>query len=726
MLAVICVLLGALVGYCVAIVLHDGAPPLDAKRASGGERGAAGEALKSGTGPAVADSKPVAVRTVQDRDPVPANDDDAPEPIAPVGSLRERIARALADLPPVEKLQGEGVITGKVTEAETGAPAVGVLIQALGRRESNPSNMRRPPTRFEPPSDSELVRSILNSADRALDSHSLIYHTHTDANGNYTLKGLAPVIYRVSARSADYEFRYAPPPGGREHLDGNALDGMEINFVGTRRYMVEIEVSMPDGSPAIGVELSRATVPPGVDREGARLNANSYSFRTEFSWGGPGSGRYMPPGWHVIRVTPKAEHGLVACDDALIEVGPGLSNRVEMQMRAVPGLVVSIRDESGRVDLPNLRYVQAMPWTGDKPPTKQQLQTHRNLGKGSLATEPQSVYGLNRSALLRDLAPGRHVVVATERQEIVAHAFVEVSRGQQELTLVISPPKAEDYIKLWVRAPDGTLFSAGVEYELRAGWGSRIQSTSGSAEKMTDGSYSIFHFEPTNLHDRGQTGTASTEIAWTLSVSHGTFGMQTVSVDREHTREVTIRFEAPSTLTLEVPGMAAHPARARITATIRRSIPGDINSASEQEVRGEPTSTGFVFRPVQPGRFEVVLSIWFEERGYKHIGSELLTLASGEHVTRLPLPTLYSLTIRAPQSEPGLSVSLMVELPPGQPSGRSRERGIPFTTGSDRSVLIDYLPAGDYSVHTWDPKGTIYNPVRITLPGAAELVLTPE
>lgn len=726
----IALVVGGMAGYWVGQNAKDHPP---AARVAGERLESARERQETSRGAA-----PVNETGVRQRDqdlepaPVPALEPGLGSPRVEPGSpppglttLEERLTWAMEILPPVERLKGEGTISGRVLVAGDLSPIAGVLVEATGELKDRP---RQPnPARRDdgqPSPDNYQVSSMMRAIENVRTSKTLHYHTRTAPDGTFSLAGLADATFRVQVRSPDFEFRVVTNGKAGDSVARDVESGADLTFHGTRRFAVGFDVRLPDGSPALFRRLQSYEVPKGVGREAALLNAGAYSFQSRGNWEGPGDFRYLPAGLHAFRTETGGAEAAYASDTVVEEIGDGKPNLVVLQLREVPSLHVTIEDQSGEEQPVDSFEVHVMPWEKSDPPTQAEFQSFRNFKNDAPEFLPRRVYRLNSPAVFPNLEPGRYaIVVMRGHRESAAHAFASVGTGQTQVTVTVLPPPRESYIILWITGPAGEPVTGNVRTQLNARQGVVGHGAGGSPRKLKDGSYRLAYQDVSDSMD------PALPVRWRLEVTATAHGTRMVEVERKGQDEVRIQFEAPASLDVEIPGFGGVAESMKLLAWLGMEYLPAYHNSNTSKHSGTATSTGFRFEGVQPGTIGLRLCVERTLFGEFEVLRQPVTLRSGSNTIRLALPTFHSLTVSVPDSPPFAVVTVSKWMSHGNdPDGRevTTRNSATVQTNENRQATFPYLLAGTYTLSCSDTDRNRYEPASVTIPETSSFTLRPK
>jgi len=759
-IAIVALLLGAAIGYFTSQFTSDPNPNPISRRDVGNDgpkdnaRDTPDPASNSGS------------RGNSTPDPKPPRDTPAPGPNTPKppepdadAALREAVARAIAASNDAGKPRGDGVFTGKVTREDNGEPIAGVLIEAWGQPKADEYQPEiRKPIDAKPNPEPDLADLAMKAIKEARGQSRYYYFATTGADGRYTMPGLPEMKFWLSARGPGYEYSMTAGDDGRDPEYGKIKPPMTINFKGTDALDVPVDVLMPDGSAAKPLSITVAKCPEGMESakpEDAWKAAENGEMRGE-SWSGPGDVMRMKPGVMLLYAQPDDRHGMVKAEAVVARIGEvsGAANaKIVIQLKAVPGITVKVKDESGDSTfgyfetlcapcpdgvLPGLRELRALgvnsayssgyggwgrmnSWGGYRGGRSMELYN----GPISYSDYYPGYYGNNdeeegvTTSHFRDLTAGPYVVALVRREEIVAHAMVSVAGVAVVVNLVLPPARRDEYAKIWVKGPDGELMASGVNFEARFANENRSES-SGGGTRQADGSWTVPY------PGMSREDVANLQGTWTIKVHHKDYGERTVTMNRGAADEVTVNFDQPGFLLVTVDGLEGHAAKDKIF--LGEESGGDYWS-SHGQIR--PVNGVFKVGPMQAREVKVVLRI----RGDNWWGIELATATAtvgrGESSLRMSMPALYSVTVSVSGAQAGSSVSLSRERVYSHESNGNREE---YTTSDqvassaiDRNGIVkfEHLPAGKYTAYVHDDQGR-FPAVEFQLPGAGTINIAPE
>jgi hypothetical protein len=568
-----------------------------------------------------------------------------PEP-SPESRGRTPFEEALPAFPSGPVERGTGTITGRALRAD-GAPLSGVTVRGT------PSPVRRDPD--------EGVRRLVADLEAR---HAGIVEAVTGSDGGYTLAGLAGRPYDVSARLAGYRFTSDVP---------RARPGGTVNFRAQEALEISFDVTMPDGTPA----------------PDATIHLKAGGRTTAYAWSREAPRVLLPLGNFLCF----AEHGEGSCR----------SEETPLLVRAPAPPMVFLR-LNGRTGLRGAVFfgkdlmfedvsVKAMTFTGRDPPDPARLEDAD--GHSDWATADRGF----RYQLL-DLPPGRYLVGVEIQSTIVATKVVDVGDGIGTCDFVIEALDPSLFVVVRVLDPKGDpvadpTFELGYRSE-----GSSSSSGGNEFPMQPDGSYLVVH------HSSGRKPGGT----WWIAAESETHGRKEVEYKRGDVKEIVIRFGETATVELTIAGFAGADGADMLTAAL---VPAAAD-ASDRFHHGmdstAPDAEGCVrLGPVETGEYDVTLYTGSEDRMRLRAGTKRVTLVPGANPVTMPMPRLYTVTVRDPERKPDTLTSL--EAPDGNYFDGVADE-------VDR-VVFTALPEGRYRLaRTDDATGAM----RITLPGPTEVV----
>lgn len=668
---------------------------------------------------------PTAVPTPEST-PRPASQprETIPAPVA--GDLRERLDQALAGVTPLVREVGNGQIRGTVTLEDSGLPLAGVLIEANGY--TDPSNNQPTPRRLPSPdvapqSDPNLAEIAQKAVESAQQRLVRYYHATTGSDGSFTLDGLPESLrYRLMPKSPIYRFQSTTGEDGLRYGSTGCKPGDVVNFTAFRQWHVQVDILLPDGTPAKSMSIRTGAMVAATNRASAESMLKSFRPNSSTSWNGSGDYLTFASGYHCVLPEPSGDSGLLAADPIVVYAGDGGDTEVTIRLRAVPGVIVRIQDDSGE-ERNQSRDLQCMPWTNDAPPTRQQLQEYDRRGGSSTAYERKWLNDLSKPVILKGLKPGRHVIALIGDSKVLAHAFFEANDSAQEITLVIAPPAREDYLMLWVKDPNGTLVRKNVRVDTAVASRGGHSSRGGAASPTRDGWWRMPH------HGREDSQGMAEDAVWTVTVTHDAYGSVTEQYKPGPASELTVQFQQPATVEIVVDGMQGHAAKDLLIARLAPVVEANSNR-SVSDIRLTPTDTGFVTGAMQPGKFTAHLMLNGGSGSYSalELSKVEVTAVAGKNTVRLSAPPLYSVTFSLPGVRAGarVNVNRVKDERSSDGMGRwSREETQSRTVDDTRIAIFEHLPAGRYQVSVSNTGNQSYRETEITLPGQSVVVLSP-
>ncbi len=650
--------------------------------------------------------EPVAPRPSDDNGNTPVVP-NRPPPITEAGpsvpsSLGNHLATALTK--PIERLTGNGQITGKVMLEGEMTGIAGVLVEADGffKQEGPRPSPHRAPSNANPRVIPNLEQAALNIVDSQHTIFSRYYYTHTDAEGNYTLSGLPETMhFNLSARGVGIQASACDEGGNKDSsASRDVASGSSVYFVAEQRWEPEIEVLMPDGSHAQGAVLKYGTWPALADDVRPEDLVDSVSMRRSTPVPAPGSVANFGSGDYVVRAEledPDRGIGRLESPPVRVTTNLGPSPKITLQLQEVPSILVRVTGKNN-----DTVRVACIEWSGETP-TPASLRNNSNwlrLSNGKNA----HVYS--------DIKPGRFLVFLLDSASRTIHEQRDVTLGasSQVVDFVVPEAQRSDYLVVWVQAPNGELLDGA---SVRAGYtsGNRVRyGSSNNSERQTDGSYRTPHPNaPEN----------ATNVTYMVSASHSDYGEVFAEYNIGPASVATLRFLPAARLTVNIDGGSSAAPDVTVRWSYKTSTGG---SSSTNAIR-----MGNVHRlgPIQPTTVTVYLQLnsgqgsfggWGGSSGVQ-IDQQELDLKSGENTLRMSLPRMHTLTVRAPGASSGVSIYATMR----QDSEGNRPRYYSRTSaevGADGTAVFE-LPYGTYSISLGG-----YSGLSATLPQDSFVTLT--
>ena len=598
---------------------------------------------------------------------------------------------------------GEGVITGKVT-GPGGEPLAGVLVRATAADdgfEFDPDPQAVLDTGAPPPHEDveELVRRYRAMLLRA---KAGLQEATTDSTGAYALSGLTSKSYRLEAWLEGYRMQ-------REGSDpwGVVPAGGSCDFKATRLGTVRVSVLLPDGTPAKRATISWSSTEAGgfggssfwtpaspvvsVDHgsfeftaAASLLDEDEPGISSHTAWSG------MP---HRFRFRDHdRDSSPFESEPQTVTVGTGEPPVLVFRLQGKPGIRVKVSFAS--TERPRCYRIAAMPLEEAAGAGNARLLRDDGVSSAWLTDEPEG--------LLVGLEPGNYLVGVTFRGGVVGPtATTSVGNDLASVELRVPAGEIRDWVKVWVRAPDG---SAVTDAEIDSGCrGSEGSGSSGSGtQAQADGSYRVEHFEkdaPSSSWSFSGDELGDGPRTYYIEATSERYGKAETIYDPARDREVTVAFAAPAKLKVTIAGYAQSPNRDRVLVSL---MGADGESQESVDLEGELDRSGSAsFRPVVPGRYEVVLHLMPVEKGRgrhrsrwnaNEVARVPVTLGAGESSISVPLSPVTDLVVSFEGDAPALEFV--------GPDGRPSERRHNSRSDGSRSITFPDLAPGRYRLVT--------------------------
>ena len=315
------------------------------------------------------------------------------------------------------------------------------------------------------------------------------------------------------------------------------------------------------------------------------------------------------------------------------------------------------------------------------------------------------------------LEPGTYLVGATLRGGRVACSTTVTIAGEPvPVRLEIPAGSERDWVKVWVRAPDGTPV-----HDIELECGCRGSAGSGHAEvsasPQTDGSYRVPHYERDGPSLGSSSGFGGSELGggkrrYFVRATSKRYGTAEATYDPATDAETTIQLVEPALLRVTISGYAA--SLDEDGASVYLETAGESHDDTRRSrVEGEIDAKGVVrFRPVVPGSYEIVLRLAAPATGHERRfrgwgGTEVarvpVTLQPGEAAVTVAVPPLADLVVTFRHDAPSLDRL--------RPDGSLRHVGADTSEG-ELQVTFHHLEAGRYRLV--DPDGDMWVEVPAT------------
>jgi hypothetical protein len=592
------------------------------------------------------------------------------------GAERDELARrALATVPRRPSLEGDGLITGRVSSAD-GQPLAGVLVRAVKLESNQPRRQRK--QGGLPPDETieERVRKAVESFEREKSERRQVT---TGADGRYALGSLPVGHYTVSAYAEGLELR-AGGSGGYRVLPGSTVD-----FVALALVKVPISVLLPDGTAA-----REATIAWIRQMSQGRMGG-------EELWTAEEPSLELTEGTWELRALQgdpsSAARGAdsLTSDPQKIELAQG--GRVEtvtFRLRGRPGIRGRVKFPAGE-QLDGCHVSIFVVPDGSKPDPKLLKARASGTSRWISESSPEFVFG--------DLLPGFYAVGASRGGDgsLTTAVAIEVTDRIVTQDIEIPPVSAEDGLIVRVLGSKGQVESKGRQ------WSGNLV-----AARKVAGDYAVVLPPPdaTNLlNEKWDSRTRATLLVQTRD--HGTKPVELA----QGQRAVTVQFAAPASIAVTVAGYRGSGLEGSLSVGVHRERDGGWR---QESIAADGTAT---VAPLEASSYELVLyaSAPGGRPGERAaISSRIINLSGGENSVTLPIPALHSLTVRAPDARSGAWLML-------QRTGLATSRFLLQRQLDDAlAATFERLPAGEYRLQLYSGQVSGF----MTLEVPAESVVT--
>ncbi|MCA8913100.1 MAG: hypothetical protein KDB82_15475 [Planctomycetes bacterium] len=574
--------------------------------------------------------------TQTQKEQAPLEQPNQPNGVPTPRSLDDIIASA--DIPPVPS--GGGAFHGSVTTID-GEPLEGIEVSCSS---SYPSDHLR---RSELSTTERVQREIRRAKWEEAAKHISV----SDAEGEWRIEGLdEDTSYWVAAESPGWKIE-----NKNTHMGWPKPDA-EIHFVARPETQLEVQVEDQEGgAPKYAKIYYRSKV--ASERE-------AY-FRADY---GPETLRLTPGTWSIYATSDADRSETI---EVVVEAGKGIEP-LTLILKPTPGIEGNLSVPEG-FRLPTLSvYLQANP-DGTIDPGKQLGDVNHLTHCWLHEDDGQLVYRFV------NLSNGIYRVYLTLDHEILDWGNVVVEDNIARLDLTCSPPDTTRYFRLRVTGPDGSVLRD-LDFGL---------TTHSSAGTRSSGAKPLMQDDGTFWFLRALEREEAGDLWYEIEIRSPKYGNQTVRFESADTAVKEARLVPPANLELTILGWADSPARKAVSW---RLVPRGDSSFFSRELYGDPAArkTGDEkksFGPVEPGDYDVVLSLGLAHWRSADLLREPVTLKSGDNSFSVTMPELYSLTIASGDS---------------RVSVHSKDETISIDASDldikDGTTTIPYLPAGSYTL----------------------------
>lgn len=657
---------------------------------------------------------------------------DASKPTPPDdAAARRRVARSRSDAADAIDLGsirvdvpapivGTGTITGVVRTA-AGAPLAGVLVRATPVAGDDLPDADRPARPGGPPPRIDVERKVRELVTRLRREETSMREATTGADGAFTLTGVADGEHRLDAWLVGWRIDRARGSRGKTFAPGGRCE-----FTATPVRAVQVAVLLPDGTS------------PGAATVSWKSDAGDEA--GEAPWRRDAPEIDVPPGAYAFTATSNLERRRVVWDEnedrePLYRGGPQTAvvaadapTSLTLRLVGRPGVLVNVAFASP--DHPRHVRIVAMKLDGSAPADTARLVTDAPPIKSKwLNDETQGA--------ITGLDPGSYLVGVTFRGGKLGPTAT-VSVGAELATAELRVPAGEirDWVKVWVRDPDGALVrDAGIACGCFVGV-SESNDSSIELAPDADGAYRVPHFE-VGAPTLGFDGARSAERGdgprrYFVRATCARFGNAETSYDPAADAEVTVRFAAPARARATILGYAANPGRERLRVCLVAKDDGKGLGVPSWE--GAIDAAGVAtFYAMAPGEYDLVLRTK-SDRDEPEIASVGVVLGVGDNALSIGVPELIdlvvtfdagvvtsSLQIQSVDAD-GVPVEVVRDVSPGGDAREAAFPDLPVAPGRYRLVARD---VGDMWIDLPGArriafKPRLFNALQVRIPAAAK------
>lgn len=633
-----------------------------------------------------AETPPAAVPT---GDPI-----KTPKPAGPTDGQKTSLSKLIAELPRPEAVTGDGVITGTV-KLPDGRPLEGVLIRASYRPKRIPSLEQRHKKGRGVPKDPSLEEQLMNMAKNLQSQRLSRKEACTDREGKFTLSGLADGRYTLTAYLSGYIFS---TQRGRSYY--NLEPGSTAEYIAKAVITLPVNVVLPDGSSP-----EKATI------ECIEPQGNGGSRHHSERWFRNDPVIQLIPGRYTMKAASNEEDEYIS-ETQLVTLKAGdtpapLTFQLNGRL-GIKGKVV-FEGEKGLeqvyVGVVNVPQGTNPDLSRLKQPDKQDTVSHYN----------------DYAYHFKDLAPGTYLLGAraSYRGKVLVAHRVEVVDRMVAQDLAVPPADPRDYVVVWVLGPDGEKLQ---DVSITAGYRSENGSRSGSRRfiKKEDGSHWVLHNEPDEDSDVDWDA-----ITYTLSIRSRQFGRRDVTYQRQDHSEVTVQFDKPAFLNVQVANYAGSGQEGKVSLALKNTSQDGNNQSRRFDSGGGMHGSGLdaqgrqILGPTEPGEYELALYVRNRQHSNMLVDKVALSLGPGDNSATVVLPPLYTLVVLVP--EPPKNAQIQLRPSPqreGFWGGHSK-------VGKEGRCEFPQLPAGDYLLRMYGSGSSGNQEMRITVQGDMEIHYEP-
>ena len=490
----------------------------------------------------------------------------------------------------------------------------------------------------------------------------------TDESGAYELTSLP--------EEAEYELSASMPGFRCDRLPGprRVRPGSVVNFVAVEAGVVEVVLRAGGGVPPSTKLYCRPLSLPGVSSRGLEWRAPHVEFLLEPGrWSvGADAGRH-----YVDYSSPPAE----------IDVSAGSRQRVELDLRGNPGLVVNlvIPPEFPRMACYVMvtRNLTRVFTTGEE--LGAQIEESNNEPPPRLARAPDLNFRVE------PVRPGANRVYAFDLSgSMLVWRDVDIGEGTTACTLEIPAPTRDGFIVLRAIGPDG-----GALEGVRAA----LAHVLGSAAYAAKNAYPVIHRDQSLWIPRipVRAPLEGSDWSWKLTLTHPQHGPETVHYARTDTHDIEVRMQAAAFATILAPDVSPLELRDGLRwSIVPRGAPGLYYRFQRKppfvDQQG-PERIG----PLKPGEYDLVLTCVVNHGDVREFSRRVITLAAGENEVAAAWPELYTIIVRVPP-DPGARRLHLLSRAPRVASDVSAHRA-PLLL-RDGVATLEHIAAGDYTLES--------------------------
>ena len=615
-----------------------------------------------------------------ERESVPPLGGSAPRRSIVAEAEPERVASAPMKEKPVDDIagptRGTGVVTGTVKTAE--GLGIGDVVVRLEAKTYRPIAYRSPwgtaPPTVETPEEaaSEAMRRVQSEAAARLE-------TTTAADGTFHFDGLADGV-RYFANAWKKGYRISAVGGGGPL---GTMDGDRADFTAAETYDVLLRVVGSDGS-----EVEKAML---------MIMRESSGFGAEWR---RGDVLELLGGLSEI----EARSGEFQRGEAKVVLPPPTHEPVVVEIRLVMPTVVR-----GKVSCTDPKQVDRI----DIYALAGVVEGAITRGRTAAAVASTTAWNARSKYEITTLKPGTYTFCAMRGEKTLLVTTREILPGVTNLDLEIPAESTADYVIISAFDPAGQPTRVDL-----------MDYTNGArANERGVGTYWL----PRSNPERGYPERSAKSV---LIAESEQFGCVALEYSPEKDTELSVRFEAATTLVVKLEGYKGTVAEGGVEVDLLPNIDTKLRlnwtprsrSATDERLREIDPAGIWTLKALQPGRYDIEVRMTAGAMQGRRLVAKAVVLAVGSNACTLVLPELGRLVVATTAPTPGFYLILDNESPNEKdrlsvsPSERRTTEG---------RYLFESIPVGTYKLYGRDGK-TIFKGRQVLVKGDSSVVYEAE